>query len=90
MPLRVQFPQPLAALVGAASVDLSATTVGDAVAALAARHPLVGARLQSATHEPLPFVAFYLNGIDIRERAGFATPVGEGDELVIVSAVAGG
>ena len=40
--------------------------------------------------EPYPFVTYYLNDEDIRFAGGFGAPIRAGDELTIVSAVAGG
>jgi len=40
--------------------------------------------------QPYPFVTFYLNDEDIRFSGGFTAAVRDGDELTIVSAVAGG
>ena len=45
---------------------------------------------EAAGGQPYPFVTFYLNDEDIRFTGGFTAPVREGDELTIVSAVAGG
>ncbi len=36
------------------------------------------------------FVAIFADGVDIRAREGVDTPVGEGAEIDIVSAIAGG
>jgi sulfur-carrier protein len=75
---------------GQATINASGRTLGDVVAEIADRYPRLAPRLRDESGGPYPFVTFYLNDEDIRFRDGFATPVGEGDEITVVAAIAGG
>ena len=91
MPLTVALPSILARLAdGQRALSASGTTVGDAVADVTRRFPSLAARLVDDAGHPYPFVTFYLNDEDIRFTGGFGAPVRDGDEITIVSAVAGG
>lgn len=91
MSLTISLPSILARLTdGARVVDASGTTVGEAVSDLTTRFPSLGTRLVDEAGEPYPFVTYYLNDEDIRFTGGFRAVVRDGDELTIVSAVAGG
>ena len=52
--------------------------------------PQLAPRLRDEQGNPYSFVTFYLNDEDIRFTGGFATVVRDGDELIIVPAIAGG
>lgn len=47
-------------------------------------------RLRNEHGEPYAFVTFYLNDDDTRFSGGFSTTVNDGDEIIIVPALAGG
>ena len=91
MPVTLRIPTVLARNAGGKTVhEAEGATVGDVVADVAARFPDLGPRLRDAKGEPYPYVIFYLDDEDIRFQQGFATPVGEGAEIVVVPAIAGG
>ena len=91
MSVTLRLPTVLAKAAGGETVhEARGTTVGEAVADLVARHPDLGSRLRDAKGEPYPYVIFYVDEEDIRFRQGFATPVAEGAEIVVVPAIAGG
>jgi len=75
---------------GHRAVPADGATVGEAVTDLTRRFPSLATRLVDDEGAPYPFVTYYLNDEDIRFVGGFAAPVNEGDEITIVSAVAGG
>jgi len=75
---------------GVTSHEVHGRTVGEAVADLALRYPELGPRLRDARGEPYPYVIFYLDDEDIRFQKGFATPLPEGAEILVVPAIAGG
>ena len=50
----------------------------------------LGSRLRDANGEPYPYVIFYLDDEGIRFQQGFATPVADGAEILVVPAIAGG
>ncbi len=91
MPVTVRLPTVLASAAGGSNVhQASGTTVGEAIADLASRFPELGRRLRDDKGEPYPYVVFYVGDEDIRFRQGFATPVADGAEIVVVPAIAGG
>src|SRR6266571_4496286 len=52
--------------------------------------PGLAPRLRDAAGKPYPFVTFYVNDDDARLQGGFAASVRDGDEIIIVPAIAGG
>ncbi len=91
MPVPVLLPSALAAQVGGQRrLDANGATVGAILDDVVSRFPDVGPRLRDDRGGVYPFVTVYLNDEDIRLVDGFATAVKDGDEIVIVPAVAGG
>ena len=91
MPLTIHLPAVLARLAdGERSINAEGRTVGEAVAAASRRYPGLSPRLRDEQGKPYRFVTYYLNDEDIRLAGGFEAEVRDGDELVIVPAVAGG
>lgn len=91
MPIPVRLPSALAAqTAGLRRIDAEGSTVGAVLDHVVTQFPSVGPRLRSPSGELYPFVTVYLNDQDIRLASGFSTAVREGDEVVIVPAVAGG
>jgi len=86
-----QLPKVLAELAGGVrEIEAGGATLGEAVAEVAARFPALGPRLRDGEGRPYEFVVYYLNDEDIRLNGGFAAPIADGDEVIIVPAVAGG
>ncbi len=75
---------------GQRSLEASGATLGQAIDDVVQRHPQLAPRLRAENGEPYSFVTFYLNDEDIRFSGGFDTAVTDGDEVVIVPAIAGG
>ena len=75
---------------GAARVEVEGQTVGAAIEALVDRHPGLRGRLLAADGGLHRFVNLYLNGEDVRYLAGLDTRVGDGDEVRLLPAIAGG
>ena len=91
MSLTISLPSVLSRLTdGSRALSASGATVGEAVADVTRRFPSLAPRLVDDAGQPYPFVTFYLNDEDIRFSGGFTAPVRDGDELTVVSAVAGG
>jgi MoaD family protein len=91
MALTIRIPTQLRAAAGGASeVSASGSTVGEALEALYAEHAELRDRIAGEDGQLRRFVNVYLRGEDIRFLDGLATPVGDGDELTILPAVAGG
>jgi sulfur-carrier protein len=87
----LQLPAVLAKLAdGRRTLEASGATLGDVVSDVATRFPGLAPRLRDQTGNPYPFVTFYVNEDDARVRGGFAAAVRDGDEIIIVPAIAGG
>ncbi len=91
MPVTLRIPTVLAKAAGGQTVHQArGATVGAVVEDVAGRFPELAPRLRDAKGEPYPYVIFYLDDEDIRFQQGFATPVPDGAEIVVVPAIAGG
>ncbi|HSN15367.1 MAG TPA: MoaD/ThiS family protein [Anaeromyxobacteraceae bacterium] len=91
MPVTLRLPTVLARAAGGEAVHVArGATVGEAVADVAARHPKLAPWLRDENGEPYPYVIFYVDDKDIRFQKGFATPVADGAEILVVPAIAGG
>jgi MoaD family protein len=75
---------------GAKEVDASGDNVGDVLRSLADEHPSTQSQLFADGGELNRYVNVYLNDEDVRVLEGLQTPVGTGDVLVILPAMAGG
>jgi MoaD family protein len=75
---------------GAASAEVEGGTVGEALAALYARHGELRSRMADDDGGLRRFVNVYLAGEDIRFLDGLETAVPDGSELTVLPAVAGG
>ena len=53
-------------------------------------HIVGGGTLAEATNPANAFVAIYVNDEDARFLGGLTTPIRDGDEISVVSAIAGG
>ncbi|MFI5361958.1 MAG: ubiquitin-like small modifier protein 1 [Elusimicrobiota bacterium] len=71
-------------------IAVEAKTVGEALNALFARHDRLKSQLLSPDGKLRSFVNVYVNEDDARDKQGLATPVRDGDTLLIVPAIAGG
>ena len=90
MPVTIHIPTPMRPHAdGQAVVEVVATSVQAALAALSAKHPALTQRIFD-NGQVRRFVNLYLNNEDIRYLDNLATPVKDGDELAIIPAVAGG
>jgi len=86
----VKIPAQLRGLTGnEAEAQVEGSSVGEALEALYARFEGLRDRI-TEDGELRRFVNVYVGGEDIRFGAGLDTPVGEGDEITILPAVAGG
>ena len=91
MAVRVRIPTPLRSLTkGAADVQVDADTVSDLIEALERQYPGLRDRLVEDNGELRRFINIYVNQEDIRFLQGEKTALKDGDEVVIVPAIAGG
>jgi molybdopterin converting factor small subunit len=89
--VRVRVPASLRPLAGdRAEVFAEGATVGEVVRALGRDHPALLARLLDDQGRIRRYVNLFLGDEDVRHGEGLSTPVGEGDELTLVPAIAGG
>ncbi len=75
---------------GAKQVHVEGGTVREVVSGLVALHPGLGSQLLAPDGDLNRFVNAFLNDTDVRHLQDLDTPVGEGDTLVLLPAMAGG
>ena len=75
---------------GEKELSADGANVGEVLRDLASAHPATEQQLFSAEGELNRYVNVYLNDEDVRVLDGLDTPVGDGDTLVILPAMAGG
>ncbi len=90
MPVEVRIPTILRTYTGGAkAVDASGSSLSALIDDLEANHPGIRERLIE-DGDLRRFVNVYVNDEDVRFTGGLGTPVGEGDQVVVLPAVAGG
>jgi molybdopterin synthase sulfur carrier subunit len=75
---------------GARELDVPASTIGELIEALTARHPSLRQQLLADDGGLNRFVNVYVNGQDVRYLQGLETPVEDRDEVRLLPAMAGG
>ena len=91
MAVKVMIPTPLRAYAGKnESVEIPATTVGEALKGLTDKYADLKKHLYSDDGRLRSFVNVYVNDEDIRYLKGDQTQLREGDILSIVPSIAGG
>lgn len=91
MSAQIRIPTPLRRYTGGAdAVSVEGATVGAVVDDMERNHPGIKERLCDEAGQVRRFVNIFVNGDDIRSLNDLDTPVGEGDEVAIVPAIAGG
>ena len=91
MPTKVRIPTPLRKLTNNEDVvEVTAGTIGEAIAQLQSRYPGIQERLVDEKGEVRRFVNVYVNEEDIRFLENQKTPLKDGDEISIIPAIAGG
>jgi molybdopterin converting factor small subunit len=91
MAVKVMIPTPLRAYAGKnESVDIPATTVGEALKGLTEKYADLKKHLYSDDGRLRSFVNVYVNDEDIRYAQKDQTPVRDGDTVSIVPSIAGG
>ncbi len=87
----VRIPTPLRKITdGLDKVEVSVPNLGQLIDDLDGKFPGFRERLVDENGELRYFVNIYLNGEDVRFLQGLETTTGDGDEVSIVPAVAGG
>jgi MoaD family protein len=91
VPVQVRLPTQLRdATSGQASVPAAGQTVAEVLADLTAAYPALAGRIVTGDGSLHKFVNVYLNDDDIRYLDKLDTKVGDGDQISILPAVAGG
>lgn len=86
----VRIPGPLLDLVGGNDeIEVKARTVGEALQAVAERHPAFGSAVIPDGHVAEAFL-IAVGTEDIRNLDGLSTPVSEGTEIDVITAMSGG
>jgi len=75
---------------GQSRIEVQATTAGEALDQLASQYAELRRHLYDDQNKLRSFVNVYLNDEDIRHQSGVATPLQDGDTLMIVPSIAGG
>ncbi len=76
---------------GADHLDVPVGTLAEAIDALDAKFPGLRDRvLDEDSGDIHPFISIFLNGNDVHYIRGLDTGLSDGDEIVIVPAIAGG
>ncbi len=75
---------------GEARVTAAGATVGELLDALDAAYPGLAERIRESDGQIRRFVNVFVNGENVRDRGGIATPLKPGDEVGIIPAMAGG
>lgn len=90
MAVKIKIPTQLRASTGgSAELEVEGATVGEALEAVFAQHGELRDRI-TENGELRRFVNVYVAGEDIRYQEGLDTAVGDGGEITILPAVAGG
>jgi MoaD family protein len=90
MPVEVRIPTILRTYTGGAkAVDASGSSLSALIDDLEANHPGIKERLIE-NGDLRRFVNVYVNDEDVRFLGGLEAPVSEGDQVVVLPAVAGG
>ena len=91
MPVTITIPTALRQYAGGNSeIEVEASTAGEALEKLTVQHAELRKHLYNEQNRLRNFVTVYLNDEDIRHLSGPATPLKEGDTVMIVPAIAGG
>jgi adenylyltransferase/sulfurtransferase len=91
MSVTISIPAPLRQFTaGQSQIQVNAKTAGEALESLTTVHPNIKRHLFNDQNALRNFVNIYLNEEDIRHASGIATPVKDGDTIIIVPSIAGG
>lgn len=91
MSVKIRIPSPLRSFTGGADiVEVTGSTVGEALDQLKSKAQGIESRLFKAPNQLNRYVNVYVNEEDIRFQKNLETPLKDGDELSIIPAIAGG
>lgn len=87
---RVTFTPALERFLAAPAVTVTATTLGEALAAAFAERPALRGYVLDDQGALRRHVAVYIDGRPVRDRAGLGDPVGPQGEIYVLQALSGG
>lgn len=91
MSVRVKLPASLKHLTGnQTTLEITATNLMECLYSLVMRYPDLRSRLYNDKGEVHSFINIYINDEDMCFLNGLATPLRDGDEVIILPAIAGG
>lgn len=91
MPVTITIPTALRQFAdGTSRLEVDAATAGEALDQLTSEHAELRRHLYDDKNALRSFVNIYVNDEDIRHQSGAATPLKDGDTLMIVPSIAGG
>jgi adenylyltransferase/sulfurtransferase len=91
MPVTIQIPTALRVFTDRKSeIPANGITAGEAVANFAASYPDIKQHLYDENGDLRSFINIYLGETNIKNLDGLATPLKDGDTLMLVPAIAGG
>jgi molybdopterin synthase sulfur carrier subunit len=91
MTIHVSLPAQFAEMAGGAEeMEMEGATVGAVLGTLAAQHPPFRSLLWTRDGRLNPVVVIFVNGRQLPAGDPAATPLHDGDELLLISAVEGG
>jgi adenylyltransferase/sulfurtransferase len=87
----LRIPTPLRAYTGGKSeVNVSGSNVAEALNDLTSQYPTIKPHLFNESDELRPFVNLFLGENNIKDLQGVATPIKDGDKLMLIPSIAGG
>ena len=87
----LRIPTPLRSYTsGRSEVTVGGSNVGDALNDLTAQYPALKPHLFNEGGELRPFVNLFLGESNIKDLQGAATPIKDGDRLLLIPSIAGG
>jgi MoaD family protein len=88
---KIRIPTPLRTYTGGEKeVQVTGTTVAEAMQELTRRYPTVRTHLYDEGEQLRPYVNIFINDEDVRDLEGEATLLKSGDRLMIIPSIAGG
>ncbi len=89
--ITIRIPTPLRSMTGGkGEIEGKGNSIGELIEQINVAHPGLKDRICDEQGEIRRFINIYLNQEDIRFLTGRDTPVGDGDEVSIIPAIAGG
>ena len=87
----IRIPTPLRAYAGGQNeVILAGQTAGEVIEQLVIQHPSLKPHLYNESAELRPYVNFFLDGNNLNDLQGLATPLKKDDRLLLIPSIAGG